>query len=290
MTFASRPPVRLPGVKESSGSGSERTGEKPNADRFRMRLIKLLIASVGPLGHVRFVPGDDLLLFQRISTCARGSGPLADSRLSWPSCPSRSTNSSAWPGSSIAHRSIARLLLCPSSWRLRGGGSPARSSPIEASSVPFSSRRSWALVRRRRAVIQRVGLATSVADSLVLDAASAFVELRVGELHDVKGVSHLDNLGQDVVEDPPVGTGEIERAVGDPLPAGLSLRCQPGDRPGTSSTGHDVEELARRDIDDLGRELAVGGRDRVPHEKHFVEAESTDRPDRSGSSSRSASP
>ena len=83
------------------------------------------------------------------------------------------------------------------------------------------------------------------------------------------------------LEHPAVGTGEIERAVLDPIAEGRSLLGQPPHRMGAASTRDDVEQLATADVDDLGGVLlAAVGPD--PDHQHLVEPKRADLADAFG--------
>ena len=66
--------------------------------------------------------------------------------------------------------------------------------------------------------IERVGLATTVPERLVLDTPAGFVELGVGVFDDMERIGHLGGPGHHGVEDGPIGTRE-DRGVAHSIPA-----------------------------------------------------------------------
>ncbi len=131
------------------------------------------------------------------------------------------------------------------------------------------------------AAVEGIGLASPVAQGLVLHTASALVELRVGELAHVEGVRDQGGVGDHHFEDASVGAGEVEGAVADGGPEDAALQREPRHGLGAPPTGDDVEQLAASDVDHLGREL-LAAIATLPHEEHLVEPESIDRADATG--------
>ncbi|MCU1490194.1 MAG: hypothetical protein JWM85_1599 [Acidimicrobiaceae bacterium] len=122
------------------------------------------------------------------------------------------------------------------------------------------------------AAIERVGLSAPVAERLVLHTAPALVQLLVRELHDMKGIGHLDGVGNNGVEHRPIGAREVERRELDPVKEGLTLALEPGFRRFAAPAGNDVEELATTDVDDRCREVLTVER-ALADKEHFVEPE-----------------
>ena len=106
----------------------------------------------------------------------------------------------------------------------------------------------------------------------VLDAASALVELLIGEFDDVKRIGHLGGVGQGLVKDRSVGAREIQGAVGDVGEELRPLGVQPRRGLDTASTRHDVEQLSACDVHDLGGELLAVVL-ALAHEEHLIETQ-----------------
>ena len=84
-------------------------------------------------------------------------------------------------------------------------GSPAASRPSSLS-WPSMLRRSWAMMQTAAAAVERVGLAATMAEGLVLHPSPALVQRAlVGEAHHMKRVGDLDGVGEHRVEDRLVG-------------------------------------------------------------------------------------
>ena len=175
----------------------------------------------------------------------------------------------------------------PHGGHLARSGSPARKRP-SSFSLPCSLEAFVGLGEQPPAPIEGIGLSAAVAHGLVLHPPAALVELGVGELAHMEGIGHLGGVGHHVVEDRPIGTGQIEGGPARPVSPLLPLCLQPLRRPLAAATRDDVEELAGLDVDDLGRELlAVKGPDagrRAPRRGPGPRPT----PKRSGSSSTSA--
>ena len=121
---------------------------------------------------------------------------------------------------------------------------------------------------------ERVVLAASVTQQLVLDASAALVELVDGVLHDVEGIGDEARLGQGDLESAAVGAGEVEGARLDVEAPQARAPEQPASRRlGRSALDH-VEEPSATHVDDRGRELAtVEGS--PAHEAGLIQTEGT---------------
>jgi hypothetical protein len=78
------------------------------------------------------------------------------------------------------------------------------------------------------APIERIGLAAPVSHGLVLHPPAAFVELGVGQLHQMERISHLNGVGHHRGEDLAVRARQIQGGVADLVPPLLALALQPG--------------------------------------------------------------
>jgi hypothetical protein len=76
--------------------------------------------------------------------------------------------------------------------------------------------------------IERIGLATSVPQGLVLDTPPTLIQLGVGLLHDVKRIGHLGGVRDDGVEHGAIGAREIERRETDLRQLLLTAGLEPG--------------------------------------------------------------
>jgi hypothetical protein len=91
--------------------------------------------------------------------------------------------------------------------------------------------------------IQGVVFAAPMAHRFVLDAASALVELGVGQTDQVERVGHLGDVGEGVVEGLAIGAGQVQHPEPDRLTPARRSGLEPAAWPGRAATGHNVEDL-----------------------------------------------
>ncbi len=123
--------------------------------------------------------------------------------------------------------------------------------------------------------VERIVLAASMPEGVVLHAASGLVERGVGELDDVERVGDLDGVGQHRVEHRAIGVGQVERR---PLHGGAPVVAaggEPATRFAAVPAWHNVEELPAAHVDDLRRPV-LGAELALPAEQGLVEPERGD--------------
>lgn len=105
--------------------------------------------------------------------------------------------------------------------------------------------------------VERIILAASVTERLVLDASSALIEGPVRQLDNMERVRNLGGVGEHRVEHRAIAGRQIERRPLDPVAPSIVTCGEPAARLGSISPGHDVEELSSAHVDDLGRPQLV---------------------------------
>jgi len=125
------------------------------------------------------------------------------------------------------------------------------------------------------APVERVVLAPSVPERLVLHAPSVLVELGVGELDHVEGVCDQGRFRQVRLEHQSIGTREVARRIGDLVAPGLATLVQPQRGLLARAALDDVEQLPVLHVDDRGREVALVEL-AESCEEHLVEPEGVD--------------
>jgi len=129
--------------------------------------------------------------------------------------------------------------------------------------------------------VERVVLAASVAEGVVLHPPAAFIQLRVGELDHMERVSDLRDMSEGLREGLAVGAGEVQHAVADRLPPAGGAGLEPGAGAGGGAAGDDVEELTASHVHDRGAP-PLSAPAAGPAEQGLVQAERVDRPDAAG--------
>ena len=131
------------------------------------------------------------------------------------------------------------------------------------------------LGRQAPAPIEGIGLVAAMAHRLLLHAPTTLVELGVCQLHQMERIRHVDGAGRHEGEDLPIGTRQIQRGEAHSVASRLPLLRQPHHGLSAGATGHDIEELATADIDELGGDLLTVPRTPL-HHQHLVEPQRFD--------------
>ncbi len=118
--------------------------------------------------------------------------------------------------------------------------------------------------------IQRIVLAASVAEGLVLDPAAALVQLGVREADHVERVGDLGGVGQHRVVDRPVRSGQIQGRPADPAAPLVASSRQPRRGAGAVTARDHVKKPSGTDVDDAGRPVLAPPRS-LPGEQRLVE-------------------
>ena len=122
------------------------------------------------------------------------------------------------------------------------------------------------------APVQRVVLAASVAERVVLHPAPALIHRGVGDLDQMERIRDLPSGREHRVEDFAIGTGQIQRGPLDRVEPGFRAAGQPGDGwCGVSAFDH-VEQDTSSDVNDRCRPVLAATL-AAAHEQCLVEAE-----------------